>query len=156
MKEVLLLLVASVAATPQANGIVDPVSHDLNATYVTNGLVNGNLWTLLKTDDAFKTGMILGVMNAFTYADDKGSTQSWFPWPLTNGEAKSRVDSFYQDPKNLNIPVLWALGIIATQIADHDFKGLLLTERQMADEAHSTKQQTPRYVSPEEWKNKKK
>jgi hypothetical protein len=138
-RAIALLIIVGTSALCQNPQLVDPVTHQVQPLYITAGLYNGHFWVRAEQEEAFKTGIILGIMEAFSYADEKGNTKSWFPWALTTGETRARIDSFYSDPKNLNIPVVWALGIVATQLADGDFATLLSSERKMANEAHTVK-----------------
>lgn len=133
----LLFFCLAVAAFGQC-GDVDPLTHLPDAKCLTFGAANGYMW--LSLANPARLGLVIGMGEGMNWgmSDDKElKFDDFFPAMLTFGEIQSRVDSFYSDSRNRNIPITWAMYILTLQLKGRDAQALLESDRKNADAQHS-------------------
>ncbi len=104
MRTLLAMILFCGSAMPQNDPAVaiDPVTHQMQPLFTSIGLLNGHYWKQLRED--VRVGIIMGITEA---AIDYSTTEKNYPLPkLTFGELRSRIDLFYSDDRNLNIPII--------------------------------------------------
>lgn len=102
-----LLLVLAVSCFGQQ-------AKDHNLSY---GNLNGRGW--LERSESYKLGYLQGLVD--------GITSTVMPRTLTLGEVSTALDRFYEDPLNLDMPVVWALQLIKRRA-----EGTATFERELA------------------------
>lgn len=96
---------ASLPLLPQSDPQLqtDPVTHQIQPIFTTSNMINGHLWRQMSGE--MKSGYLMGLNEGLLLGgalDDPNG----FKWPnLTFGEIAARLDGFYSDQLNLEIPV---------------------------------------------------
>ena len=84
---------------------VDPLTHSVSPIFETYGLNNGHWW--IQMEGPLKAGYLMGAIDGILDSPGRDASKT-LPWPstLTFSEIVMRLDAFYSDKKNLNIPVI--------------------------------------------------
>jgi hypothetical protein len=114
-----------------------PLNADPPDDWYTDNMLNGRFWNGLKGEGEWAQGyFLMGYLDRHNTTDQMGwapscalDTKEADMWPkkLKVGEVAKLLDRFYDEPENLNIPIRFALHIVATRSAGK-------SEGQIADE----------------------
>jgi hypothetical protein len=114
MKRILILTALCVAPLL---GQDKPPGPDNIAHYRTCGLSNGQFWAL-KAEAMTNPVYLMAVMETFNVV---GKSDYW-PKGATIEEVQKGLDQFYQEPGNMQIPVLYALTVVKLRFESSEDK----------------------------------
>lgn len=124
-----LFLISSFTCAEPVDKIILPHFSEFDAMYINEGIINGNHWKSFSEakKGAYLLGYQDGVVNTAIYyvpdENDKAEVIESFP-SMDMGDLIKKVDEFYSDDRNLNIPVAYVLLIIRNRIIGTDEKDI--------------------------------
>ena len=131
IKSVLILLffVPLLTYAEQIDKIILPQFSDFEAMYINEGIVSGRHWKTFGEKDkgAYLLGYQDGVINTAIYyvPDEKEKIEVIDSFPsMDMDDLVKRIDEFYSDDRNLNIPIPYVLLIIRNRLIGTDEKDI--------------------------------